>query len=60
MINAAFADLLVCPICKGKIIYRKDRDELVCKVDRLAFPIENDIPIMLENRARELRSDEKI
>lgn len=59
MINEACLDLLVCPICKGKLTYRKDRGELVCKFDRLAFPIEDDIPIMLESRARELKENEK-
>lgn len=52
MINSNLLDLLVCPICKAKLIYSKDTNELICKFDRLAYPIENDIPIMLENKAR--------
>ncbi len=59
MINAALLDILVCPICKGKLLYRKEASELVCKVDRMAYPIENEIPIMLESRSRELNTDEK-
>lgn len=47
-------ELLVCPICKGPIIYQKSGAELICKVDRLAFPIRDGIPVMLEDDARRL------
>ncbi len=50
--------ILVCPICKGNLTYEKDADELICSIDRLAFPINDDIPIMLETQARQLSSDE--
>ncbi len=53
-------DILVCPICKGKLIYKKSQQELVCKVDRLAFPIRDGIPVMLEQEARELSPDEEV
>lgn len=53
-------DILVCPICKGKLIYKKSQQELVCKVDRLAFPIRDGIPVMLEQEARQLAPDEDI
>lgn len=53
-------DILVCPVCKGKLVYRKDRQELVCKADRLAFPIRDDIPVMLEEEARRLEPDEEV
>jgi len=53
-------DILVCPICKGPLIYRKGENELICKGDRLAYPIRDDIPIMLEDEARELASDEEV
>ncbi len=53
-------DILVCPICKGKLIYKKSQQELVCKVDRLAFPIRDGIPVMLEEEARQLAPDEDI
>ena len=52
-------DILVCPLCKGKLIYRKDRQELICKADRLAFPIRDGIPVMLEEEARRLEPDEE-
>lgn len=51
-------DILVCPRCKGALIYNKTLAELVCKGDRLAYPIRDDIPIMLEDEARQLTDDE--
>ena len=53
-------DILVCPICKGPLVYRKNANELICKGDRLAYPIRDDIPIMLEDEARELPADEEV
>ncbi len=53
-------DILACPICKGPLEYRPDAQELICKVDRLAFPIRNDIPVMLEEEARQLPADEEV
>ncbi len=53
-------DILVCPLCKGKLVYNKSAEELICKVDRLAFPIRDGIPVMLEEEARQLPADEEI
>jgi uncharacterized protein YbaR (Trm112 family) len=53
-------DILVCPLCKGKLVYRKKEQELVCKADRLAFPVRDDIPVMLEQEARQLAPDEEV
>jgi uncharacterized protein YbaR (Trm112 family) len=53
-------DILVCPICKSPLVYLKEANELVCKADRLAFPIRDDIPVMLEDEARALAPDEEI
>jgi len=53
-------EILACPVCKGPLIYRKDAQELVCKADRLAFRIENDIPVMLAEEARAIPVDEAI
>ncbi len=50
--------ILVCPLCKGDLTYDKEADELLCKVDKLAYPVKDDIPIMLEDEARQLSSDE--
>ncbi|HXZ47959.1 MAG TPA: Trm112 family protein [Usitatibacter sp.] len=52
-------EILVCPLCKGPLVWRKDSLELVCKGDRLAFPVKDDIPVMLEDEARELGPDEE-
>jgi uncharacterized protein len=51
-------DILVCPLCKSELIYKKDENELICKADRLAFPIRDGIPVMLEDEARRLSLDE--
>lgn len=53
-------DILVCPICKGKLVYVKSVAELICKADRLAYPIRDGIPVMLEEEARTLGVDEEI
>ena len=47
-------DILVCPICKGNLNYQHDRQELICFVEKLAFPIEDDIPVMIPELARNL------
>lgn len=51
-------DILVCPLCKGPLIYRKEQQELICKADRLAYPIRDDIPVMLDDEARRLSLEE--
>ena len=53
-------DILACPVCKGPLVFDKDKAELICKVDRLAYPIRDDIPVMLEDEARQLAADEEI
>jgi uncharacterized protein YbaR (Trm112 family) len=53
-------DILACPVCKGPLIYHKDEAELVCKVDRLAYPIKDEIPVMLEEEARSIPADVEI
>lgn len=53
-------DILACPICKGPLVYIKDKNELICKADKLAYPIRDDIPVMLEEEARQLANDEVI
>ena len=53
-------EILVCPICKGPLVYKKDQAELICKADRLAYPIRDDIPVMLEQEARQLTPDEEV
>lgn len=52
--------ILACPLCKGELKYAREQNELICKVDGLAFPIRDDIPVMLESEARTLSVDEKL
>lgn len=56
--DARLLELLVCPICKGPLDYQRppqhERHELVCTADRLAFPVRDGIPVMLEGQARQL------
>lgn len=59
MVDPKLLEILACPICKGKVHYIKQRGELICKNDRLAFPIRDDIPVMLESEAREVTVDEE-
>lgn len=56
--DARLLEILVCPLCKGPLEYRREKGELVCKPCRLAYPIRDDIPIMLEDEARVLAADE--
>ena len=51
-------DLLVCPVTKGPLIYDREKQELISKSARLAYPIRDDIPVMLEDEARELTAEE--
>ncbi|WP_239654068.1 MULTISPECIES: Trm112 family protein [Nitrosomonas] len=53
-------DILVCPLCKGPLVYKKSEQELICKADRLAYPIRDGIPVMLEEEARELPAEEEV
>lgn len=53
-IDPKLLDLLVCPLCKGALIYKAEPEELICKFDRLAYPIKEGIPMMLEIEARTL------
>lgn len=55
--DARLLDILVCPLCKGPLLYKKEDKELICKPDRLAFAIKDGIPVMLEDEARRI-SDE--
>ena len=52
-------EILVCPLCKGPLVHRREARELVCRADRLAFPVRDDIPVMLEEEARKLGPEEE-
>jgi uncharacterized protein YbaR (Trm112 family) len=57
--DSKLLEILVCPICKGPLDYKRDNQELICKADGLAFPIRDGIPVMLEEEARTLTEDER-
>jgi tetraacyldisaccharide 4'-kinase len=58
--DAKLLDILVCPLCKGPLQYERAGKELICRAERLAFPIRDDIPVMLEEEARSLGSDDPL
>lgn len=51
-------DILVCPVTKGPLIYDKEKQELISTTAKLAYPIRDDIPVMLEDEARPLTDEE--
>ena len=53
-------EILVCPLCKSSLYYDKGAQELICRADRLAFPIQDGIPVMLEEEARALGAEEEV
>jgi uncharacterized protein len=53
-LDARLLDILACPICKGPLRHERKQQLLICRADRLAFPIRDDIPVMLEDEARVL------
>jgi len=57
-VDPKLLEILVCPITKGPLIYDKEKQELVSKSARLAYPIRDDIPVMLEDEARHLEPSE--
>jgi uncharacterized protein len=58
--DSKLLQILVCPVTKGPLIYDKKANELISKSARLAYPIRDGIPVMLEDEARKLGPDEKI
>jgi uncharacterized protein YbaR (Trm112 family) len=58
--DAKLLDILVCPICKGPLVYQKADQELICKADRVAYQIKDGIPVMLEDEARKLAPEEEV
>ncbi|WP_028449075.1 MULTISPECIES: Trm112 family protein [Chitinibacter] len=57
--DAKLLEILVCPVCKGPLVFNKAQQELICKADRLAFAIKDGIPVMLESEARALADGEE-
>ena len=53
-------DILACPVCKGPLKYQRAAEVLVCRAERLAFPLRDGVPMMLEEDARPLSSDDPL
>jgi uncharacterized protein len=58
--DSRLLDILACPICKSPLRYDKPSQQLVCRADRLAFPVRDGIPVMLEEEARQLLPDDPL
>jgi len=57
-VDPKLLEILVCPVTKGPLVYDREHDELVSRAARLAYPIRDGIPIMLEEEARKLTPEE--
>lgn len=51
-------EILACPVCKGELLFDRTQQELICRFDRLAYPIVDDIPVMIQKKARPWSPDE--
>jgi uncharacterized protein YbaR (Trm112 family) len=51
-------EIIACPVCKGKLRFDRENNELISTAAKLAYPVQDDIPVLLENEARELSLDE--
>jgi len=60
VIDGRLLEILACPVCKGPLLARRDPELLVCRFDRLAFPVRDGIPVMLEGEARVLTADDPL
>ncbi len=58
MMNRNLLDILVCPICKTSLYLDEDKHEIICKLYKLAYPIRDDLPVMLVDEARSLNPEE--
>jgi uncharacterized protein YbaR (Trm112 family) len=57
--DKSLLEILACPVCKGELLFDQPNQELICRFDRLAYPLTNDIPVLLESRARRLGLEEE-
>lgn len=58
--DARLLEILACPVCKGSLQHEREARVLVCRLDRLAYPIRDDVPVMLEEEARQLSADDPL
>ncbi len=60
MLDARLLEILACPLCKGPLQYHRARQVLVCRGDRLEFPIRDGVPVLLEGEARVMPADDPL
>lgn len=60
MLDARLLEILACPLCKSPLLHRRDTGVMVCRADRLAFPVVDGVPVMLESEARVLPADDPL
>ena len=58
--DSKLLDILACPVCKGPLRLLRDSGELLCRADRLVFPIRDGIPWLLEEEARQIAADDPL
>jgi uncharacterized protein len=58
--DGGLLEILACPVCKGTLLFKRDAQVLVCRLDRLAFPVRDAVPVMLEEEARQLAADDPL
>ncbi len=51
-------EVLACPVCKGKLVLGENGDSLICRFDRLAYPVKDGIPVLIESKASTLSLDD--
>jgi len=59
MLDQKLLSILACPVCKGDLYYDKKAKELICRLDRLAYPVLDGVPVMLSTEARQLSLEER-
>jgi len=59
-LDSKLLDILACPLCKGPLRWQREAQVLVCRADRLAYPVRNGIPVMIEEEARALATDDPL
>lgn len=60
MLDPKLLNILVCPVSKAPLVYNEETQELMCKASGLAYPVRDGIPVMLEEEARAMTTDEKL
>lgn len=58
--DSKLLDILVCPLCKGPLAWHPAAQQLVCRAERLAFPVRDGVPALLEEEARKLSGDDPL